>query len=79
MNDLILYIIKSTIYTAVFQSFYLLVMRKTTFFRLNRIIFIVGTFLCMFLPFVNIEIPADTMSVTPMEMIEAAIVSDLGL
>ena len=76
MNDMILYIIKSTLYTAVFQSFYLLVMRKTTFFRLNRIIFIVGTFLCMFLPFVNIEIPADTMSVTPMEMIEAAIVSD---
>ena len=76
MNGLILYIIKSTLYTAVFQSFYLLVMRKTTFFRLNRVVFITGTFLCMFLPFINIEMPAETMTVTPMEMIEAAIISD---
>ena len=76
MNDLILYIIKSTLYTSVFLSFYLLVMRKTTFFRLNRVIFIAGTFLCILLPFVNIEMPADTMPVTPMEIIQAAIVSD---
>ena len=76
MNGLILYLIKSTLYTAVFQSFYLLVMRKTTFFRLNRVVFIAGTFLCMFLPFVNIEMPAETMTVSPMAFIEAALVSD---
>ena len=76
MNSLILYIIKSTLYTAVFQSFYLLVMRRTTFFRLNRVVFITGTFLCMFLPFVNIEMPAEAMTVTPMAFIEAALIMD---
>lgn len=76
MNGLILYLIKSTLYTAVFQSFYLLVMRKTTFFRLNRTVFIFGTLLCLLLPFVNIEMPSESMTVTPMAMIEAALISD---
>ena len=76
MNELILYIIKSTLYISVFQSFYLLVMRKTTFFRLNRIVFIVGTFLCLALPFVKIRMPVESDVVTPIGLIEAAISSE---
>ena len=70
MNGFILYIIKCVLYTAVFQSFYLLVIRKTTFFRLNRIVFLTGTFLCMTLPLVRISIPSGTIVNTPITMIE---------
>ncbi len=73
MNELILYIIKSTLYISVFQSFYLLVMRKTTFLRLNRIVFIVGTFLCLALPFIKVQMPAESTVITPIAIIEKAI------
>ena len=73
MNELILYIIKSTLYISVFYSFYLLVMRKTTFFRLNRIVFIAGTFLCLALPFVKIQMTVDSAVITPIGIIEEAI------
>ena len=73
MKELILYIIKATLYISVFQSFYLLVMRKTTFFRLNRIVFIAGTFLCLALPFVKIQMPVESAVITPIALIEEAI------
>ena len=76
MNGLILYIIKSAVYTSVFQSFYLLIMRKTTFLRLNRIVFITGTLICLVLPFINIEVQAETDVATPIAMIEALLVSE---
>ena len=57
----------------VFLSLYMLVMRKTTFFRLNRVTFMTGTILCLILPFIKIEMPAETISVTPMTMIEDAL------
>ncbi|MBQ8812613.1 MAG: M56 family metallopeptidase [Bacteroidales bacterium] len=73
MNELILYIIKSTLYLSVFQSFYLLVMRKTTFFRLNRTVFLAGTFICLLLPFIRIRMPSGSDIITPMAIIEEAI------
>ena len=73
MNELILYIIKATLYISVFQSFYLLVMRKTTFFRLNRIVFLAGTFLCLALPFVKIHMPVESAVISPIALIEEAI------
>ncbi len=76
MNELILYIIKSTLYISVFQSFYLLVMRKTTFFRLNRIVFLAGTFLCLILPFVKIQMPVESAVISPIALIEEAISSE---
>ncbi len=76
MNGLILYIIKSALYTSVFQSFYMLVMRKTTFLRLNRVIFITGTLICLLLPFIDIEMPEKTEFTTPIAFIEEALVSE---
>ena len=76
MNGLILYIIKSALYTSVFQSFYMLVMRKTTFLRLNRVIFITGTLICLLLPFINIEMPEESELTTPIAFIEEALVSE---
>ena len=76
MNGLILYIIKSALYTSVFQSFYMLVMRKTTFLRLNRVIFITGTLICLLLPFIDIEMPEESELTTPIAFIEEALVSE---
>ena len=73
MNELILYIIKTTLYISVFQSFYLLAMRKTTFFRLNRIVFLAGTFLCLALPFVKVQMPIESAVISPIALIEEAI------
>ena len=76
MTGLILYIIKSTLFLTVFYSFFMLVMRRTTFFRFNRIAFITGTAVCMVLPFMNIELPAGTSVNAPMMAIQSALNSE---
>lgn len=61
---------------SVFLTFYMLVMRKTTFFRLNRIMFMTGTILCLALPLIKIEMPAETVYMTPISIIEDALVAE---
>lgn len=61
---------------SVFLAFYMLVMRKTTFFRLNRIMFMTGTILCLALPLIKIEMPAETVYMTPISIIEEALVAE---
>ena len=74
MTGAILYIIKSTLYLSVFYTFFMLVMRKTTFFRLNRIAFITGTFLCLGLPFIDISLPEHVGMNMPITIIENALI-----
>lgn len=73
MTGVLLYIIKSTLYLSVFYAFFMLIMRKTTFFRLNRIAFIIGTCLCMALPFVDIRLPEQVEMNMLMTIIENAL------
>jgi TonB family protein len=73
MGGLILYTIKSTIYLSVFYAFFMLIMRKTTFIRLNRIVFMAGTLTCMILPFINIGVPEGIQGYLPMAVIENAL------
>ena len=54
MTGLILYTIKSTVYLSVFYIFFMSVIRRTTFIKLNRIIFLIGTLLCFILPYINL-------------------------
>ncbi len=61
---------------SVFLAFYMLVMRKTTFFRLNRIVFMTGTILCLLLPLIRIKLPAETMAMTPMTFIEETLTAE---
>lgn len=68
MDGLLTYLIKCTLYVTIFQTFYMIVMRKTTFFRLNRIIFMSGTLVCMMMPLIRIILPA---SVSSMGLIAA--------
>ena len=60
MTPFLLYICRSSLYLALFYAFFLLVMRRTTFFRLNRILLLVGTLVCFLLPLLRlrtVEVP----------------------
>ena len=47
------YIIKSSLLLILFYAFFILFMRKTTFFRFNRMALMLGTVTCMLLPLAN--------------------------
>ena len=55
MKEFLLYIVRSGLYLGVFYAFYLLVMRRTTFFRLNRAALLVGSVLCALLPLLRVR------------------------
>ena len=55
MTPFLLYIGRSSLYLALFYAFFLLVMRRTTFFRLNRILLLAGTVACFLLPLLRIR------------------------
>ena len=50
MTYFLIYLIKSTVYLGLFYAFFMIAMRRTTFFRFNRLMLLVGTFVCMLLP-----------------------------
>ena len=55
MKEFLLYIVRSGLYLGVFYAFYLLVMRRTTFFRLNRAALLAGSVLCALLPLLRVR------------------------
>ena len=55
MTPFLLYIGRSSLYLALFYAFFLLVMRRTTFFRLNRILLLAGTLACFLLPVLRVR------------------------
>ena len=55
MTAFLLYILRSGLYLGVFYAFYLLVMRRTTFFRLNRVALLLGSVLCALLPMLRVR------------------------
>jgi TonB family protein len=55
MTPFLLYIARSSLYLALFYAFFLLVMRRTTFFRLNRALLLVGTLVCFLLPLLRVR------------------------
>ncbi len=55
MSPSLLYIARVGLYLSLFYAFYLLVMRRTTFFRLNRLLLLLGSYLCLLLPLVRLR------------------------
>ena len=51
----LLYIARAGLYMSLFYAFYLLVMRRATFFRLNRALLLAGSYLCLVLPAIRIR------------------------
>ncbi len=60
MTPFLLYIARAGLYLAVFFAFYLLVMRRTTFFRLNRVLLLAGSYLCLILPLIRLRAASET-------------------
>ncbi len=56
MTAFLLYIARSGLYLGVFYAFYLLVMRRTTFFRLNRLALLLGSAACALLPLLRVRL-----------------------
>lgn len=55
MTSFLPYIARAGLYLGLFYAFYLLVMRRTTFFRLNRSLLLAGSFLCLLLPLIRLR------------------------
>ena len=55
MTPSFLYLGRASLYLAIFYAFYLLVMRRTTLFRFNRIALLIGTVLCHLLPLLRLR------------------------
>ena len=55
MTPFLLYLVRAGLYLGLFYAFYLLVMRRTTFFRLNRVLLLSGSYLCLLLPLVRLR------------------------
>ena len=55
MTPFLSYIVRGGLYLGLFYAFYLLFMRRATFFRLNRILLLAGSYLCLLLPFIRLR------------------------
>lgn len=55
ITPFLLYIGRVSLYLAIFYAFFLLVMRKTSFFRLNRAALLIGTVACHVLPLIRLR------------------------
>lgn len=75
------WILKTALLLAGFYSFFLLFMRKTTFFRFNRVILLTGTVLCLLLPLVriNVELSGPLTEYLPVRIVLPEIVVSEGV
>lgn len=55
ITPFLLYIGRASLYLAIFYAFFLLVMRKTSFFRFNRAVLLLGTVACHLLPLLRLR------------------------
>lgn len=66
MISFLLYIARGGLYLSLFFVFYLLVMRRTTFFRLNRAVLLTGSYICLLLPAIRLRTDiVDSVTVEP--------------
>ena len=68
MTPFLLYLLRASLYLALFYAFFLLVMRRTSLFRFNRAALLAGTVICHLLPLLPLRtviIPEITIPVSP--------------
>ena len=68
MTAFLLYIARSGLYLGVFYAFYLLVMRRTTFFRLNRLALLLGSAACALLPLLRVRLESLSAAAGPLTL-----------
>ena len=74
MSYFLIYLIKSTVYLGLFYAFFLVAMRSTTFFRFNRVMLLLGTFVCMLLPCYTITVNEVEGIQLPMQILDEMLV-----
>ena len=61
MNAFLVYLLKGSVLLSVFLAFFLLVMRRSEHFRLNRVALLAGSALCLLLPLVRFRVNRPTL------------------
>ena len=72
MTTFLLYIARVGLYLTLLYAFYLLVMRRTTFFRLNRVLLMTGSYLCLILPLIRLRTVAVAITAVTSPVLVAA-------
>ena len=73
MTGFLIYILKSTLLLAVFDAFFLLVMRRSGWFRFNRITLLAGSAACLLLPLIPVRVNRATLYSTWLEPVVVAV------
>ena len=76
MSDWILYLMKSTSLLTVFFAFFLLVMRRSSFFRFNRFALLGGAAICLLLPLIPLRIGTPNLYAV---LVAASVIGDGGM
>jgi len=76
MSPFLLYIARAGLYLSLFYAFYLLVMRRTTFFQLNRVLLLAGSYLCLLLPVIRLRTVAEASGVAQTLTIQSVAVGE---
>lgn len=74
MSYFLIYLIKSTVYLGLFYAFFLIAMRGTTFFRLNRWMLLLGSVVCMLLPCYTLTVEEVEGMQLPMQVLDEILV-----
>ena len=74
MSYFLIYLIKSTVYLGLFYAFFLIAMRGTTFFRLNRWMLMLGSVVCMLLPCYTLTVEEVEGMQLPMQVLDEMLV-----
>ncbi|MGX8707661.1 MAG: M56 family metallopeptidase, partial [Bacteroidales bacterium] len=72
MTGFLIYVLKSTLLLAVFDAFFLLVMRRNGWFRFNRITLLAGSAACLLLPLIPFRVNRATLYSTWLEPVVVA-------
>ena len=76
MSPFLLYIARAGLYLSLFYAFYLLVMRRTTFFQLNRVLLLAGSYLCLLLPIIRLRTATEATGVAQTLTIQSVAVGE---
>lgn len=79
MSAFLLYIARAGLYLSLFYAFYLLVMRRTTFFRLNRVLLLAGSYLCLVLPMIPLRTVSASVAATEVTMVGVGVAAEQSL
>ena len=71
MTAFLSYVARGGLYAGLFYAFYLLVMRRATFFRLNRMLLLAGSYLCLLLPVIRLRTATSSVVVSDLTLVAA--------